>query len=590
MAATTKSQRSVADEQAALGVATTRLEDRLLASLGKLQAAAIQFEAVADVPKGGVLCALPALLALGLLHHSREVFSLPSGYYPLETIFLSIGLLALARVQSLEALRYEPPGEWGKLLGLDRIPEVRTLRTKLDLLCQEPQRVREWSGTLAREWMEAQPQSAGTLYIDGHVRVYNGELTPLPRRYVARQRLCLRGTTDYWVNAMDGQPFFAVTQAADPGLLKVLEEQIVPRLLAEVPGQPSAEALAANGQLARFTMIFDRAGYSPEFFARRWEQRIAVITYHKFPAEPWPREEFAPRTVRLVNGEEVQLELAERGVCLSNGLWMREVRQLDETGHQTAMLSTDFLRDLAGIAMSLFARWCQENFFQYMGQHYGLDRLIEYGTEPLPETTQVVNPAWRKKDQQVRRERAALVRQQARFGALNPPPTAEPEAMAAYEQQKGQLLAQLQEQEKKLEQLKVERKAAPRHVALKDLPAGERFGQLLTTKKHFVDTIKLIAYRAETALVALAREKLSRPDDARALIRQIFQGAVDLTPDHQTKTLTVRLHQLSSRIHDEVLEHLCAELTATETIYPGTELRLVFEPIRANQFPRDQES
>ena len=183
-----------------------------------------------------------------------------------------------------------------------------------------------------------------------------------------------------------------------------------------------------------------------------------------------------------------------------------------------------------------------------------------------------------------------LVRQQARFGALNPPPTAEPEAMAAYEQQKGQVLAQLQEQEKKLEQLKVERKAAPRHVALKDLPAGERFGQLLTTKKHFVDTIKLIAYRAETALVALAREKLSRPDDARALIRQIFQGAVDLTPDHQAKTLTVRLHQLSSRIHDEVLEHLCAELTATETIYPGTELRLVFEPIRSNQFPRDQES
>jgi hypothetical protein len=590
VAATTKSQRSVADEQAALGVATTRFEDRLLASLGKLQAAAIQFEAVADVPKGGVLCALPALLALGLLHHSREVFSLPSGYYPLETIFLSIGLLALARVQSLEALRYEPPGEWGKLLGLDRIPEVRTLRTKLDLLCQEPQRVREWSGTLAREWMEAQPQSAGTLYIDGHVRVYNGDLTPLPRRYVARQRLCLRGTTDYWVNAMDGQPFFAVTQAADPGLLKVLEEQIVPRLLAEVPGQPSAEALAANGRLARFTMIFDRAGYSPEFFARRWEQRIAVITYHKFPAEPWPREEFAPRTVRLVNGEAVQLELAERGVCLSNGLWLREVRQLDETGHQTAMLSTDFLRDLAGIAMSLFARWCQENFFQYMGQHYGLDRLIEYGTEPLPETTQVVNPTWRKKDQEVRRERAALVRQQARFGALNPPPTAEPEAMAAYEQQKGQLLAQLQEQEKKLEQLKVERKAAPRHVALKDLPAGERFGQLLTTKKHFVDTIKLIAYRAETALVALAREKLSRPDDARALIRQIFQGTVDLTPDHQVKTLTVRLHQLSSRIHDEVLEHLCAELTDTETIYPGTELRLVFEPIRSNQFPRDQES
>ena len=92
-----KSQRSVEDEQALLGVATTRSEERLLASLGQLQVAPIRFEAAADVPKGGVLCALPALLALGLLRHSQKSFALPAGYYPLETIFLSIAFLALAR-------------------------------------------------------------------------------------------------------------------------------------------------------------------------------------------------------------------------------------------------------------------------------------------------------------------------------------------------------------------------------------------------------------------------------------------------------------------------------------------------------------
>lgn len=580
----------MADEQAALGVATTRLEERLLASLGKLQAAPIQFEVVQDVPKGGVLCALPALLVLGLLRHSQEHFRLPAGYYPLETIFLSVAFLALGRVQSFEALRYEPPGEWGKLLGLDRIPEVRTLRSKVELLCEQGEPIREWSGTLAREWMEAQPESAGTLYIDGHVRVYHGKLTQLPRRYVARQRLCLRGTTDYWVNAMDGQPFFAVTQAADPGLLQVLEEQIVPRLLMEVPHQPSAQALAANRYLARWTMIFDRAGYSPEFFARQWERRIAVITYHKFPEGQWAAEEFSVQKVRLVNGEEVELELAERGVCLRNGFWVREVRQQEQTGHQTAMLTSDYQRQMGGVAVGLFARWSQENFFQYMGQHYGLNRLIEYGTEPLPETTIVVNPAWRRKDQEVRRERAVLVRQQAQFGALSLPAQAQPEAVSAYEQQKGQWLEQMQQQEKKLEQLKIERKEKPRHLALKDLPEPERFSQLRTTKKHFVDTIKLIAYRAETALVALAREKLSRSDDARALVRQLFESAADLYPDAGKKTLTVRLHQLSSGAHDEVLEHLCAELTATETVYPGTDLRLIFQPVRANQFPRDQDS
>ncbi len=139
-------------------------------------------------------------------------------------------------------------------------------------------------------------------------------------------------------------------------------------------------------------------------------------------------------------------------------------------------------------------------------------------------------------------------------------------------------------------QLKAQRKALPRHLALKDLPQEQRFNQLRTTKKHFVDTIKLIAYRAETALVALAREKLSRSEDARSLIRQIFESAVDLCPEPAAKILTVRVHRLSSAIHDGVLEHLWAELTATETIYPGTDLRLVFEPLRSDQIPRDQDS
>lgn len=574
-----------------MGVAATRLEERLLASLGRLQAAPVRFEAANDVPQGGVLCALPALLALGLLRHSQKSFSLPPGFYPLETIFLAIAFLALARVKSLEALRYEPPGEWGKLLGLDRIPEVRTMREKIELLCQDASAVREWSGALAREWMEAEPESAGALYIDGHVRVYHGGLTELPRRYVARQRLCLRGTTDYWVNAMDGQPFFVVTQAADPGMIKVIEEQIVPRLLQEVPAQPGAEELAADRWRSRFTLIFDRAGYSPEFFARMRALRIGVISYHKFPQGQWAEEEFSLRQVRLINGEAVELPLAERGTALSNELWVREVRHRDETGHQTAMISTDYRRDLSGTAAALFARWCQENFFQYMAQHYGLNRLIEYGTEPLPETTVVVNPAWRQKDQAVRRERALLVREQARFAAATLDPEASSaEAVVEYEKEKGKLLEQIQRRQQTLEELKAGRKENPRHIALKDLPEGERFEQLAPTKKHFVDTIKLIAYRAETALVQAVREKLQREDDARSLIRQIFESTADLCPNQEKKTLTVRLHRLSSPIHDAALEHLCKELTDSETTFPGTDLRMIFEPVGTTQLPRDQES
>ena len=128
-----------------MGVGTTRSLERVMAAMGQLDGAPIEFEVADDVPQGGVLCALPALLVYGLLRHTRDTFQLPAGYYPLETSFLALAFLALARVPSLEALRYEPPGEWGKLLGLDRIPEVKTLREKVGQLCQPSGRAQRWS-------------------------------------------------------------------------------------------------------------------------------------------------------------------------------------------------------------------------------------------------------------------------------------------------------------------------------------------------------------------------------------------------------------------------------------------------------------
>ena len=193
----------------------------------------------------------------------------------------------------------------------------------------------------------AAPEQAGVLYIDGHVRLYNGRQTQLPRHYVARQRLCLRATTDYWVNAMDGQPFFAVNQVVDPGLIQVIEQEIVPRLEQRLPVQADREALAADLLRHRFTLVFDREGCSPDFLRRMKQQRIACLTDHKFPGADWSAEAFAPAQVHLPSGEVVTMDLAERGTCLSNGLWVRELRKRSERGHQTAILCTDYRSEVA---------------------------------------------------------------------------------------------------------------------------------------------------------------------------------------------------------------------------------------------------
>jgi prepilin-type processing-associated H-X9-DG protein len=559
-----------------MGMGACNVLDRLAASVGELAAVAPVFQAVSDVPNGGVLFALPALLAVGLLHQAHRYFQLPKGYYGLESLFLMLAFLALARLPSLEQLRYCAPGEWGKLLGLDRIPEVRTLRNKIALLSDQRQ-ANAWSAELCAQWMGADPDQAAVLYVDGHVRVYHGHQTALPRHYVARQKLCLRATVDYWVNAMDGQPFFLLNQAVDPGMLQVLEHEIVPRLEQEVPNQPPPEQLAADAKLHRFTLIFDREGYSPEFLRTLKKKRIACLTYHKYPGQDWPQEEFSARQVQLASGTWVTMDLAERGTFLGGKVWVREIRKRTESGHQTAVLSTDYRADPGPLAAAMFARWSQENFFKYMREHYGLDRLVDYATEEIPDTTQVVNPDYRRLDGQVRSKQGHLTRKRAAFSAMNLTGDIEPNKVAAFEQKKAALQQQIEDLTKEVDALKTQRKAVKHHIPIAELPEAERFKQLSTQSKHLIDTIKMVAYRAESAMAQMAREKMRREDDARSLLRALYSTEADLLPDANAGTLTVRVHHQANRCADEVIRHFCNELNQTETIYPGTNLRLVYE-------------
>ena len=562
-----------------MGNGATRSLERVAAAMGALESAPVEFQAACDVAQGGVLLALPALLAAGLLRRTPEFYQLPNGFYGLESIFLLLGLMALARIRSLEQLRYQAPGEWGKLLGLDRIPEVRTLRAKLKLLCQDMGRAMRWNAELAKEWMARQNATELYFYCDGHVRVYHGDQTALPRHYVARERLCLRATTDYWINAMDGQPFLYVNKEVDPGLIATLKGDVIPWLEANV-AQPTEQEqrLAADTRAHWFTMVFDREGYSPDLFEQMWKKRIAILTYHKFPQQDWRREEFAAHSVTLAGGETVTMELAERGTQLSNKLWLREIRKLTDTGHQTSILTTNFQAPMTTLAVSLFARWSQENFFRYMREHFSLDRLIEHGTEPIPDAILVVNPAWRKLDSQIRFKTSQRHRLAAQFGALALSEAPAEAEVQRFQQRKGDLQEETQVLDAQIDQLKQLRKKTDHHTPVKSLPEEDQFTRLRTERKHFIDTLKMIAYRAETSLASLLREHMARGgDDARALLRQIFQTEADLTPDLAANTLTVRLHHLTQAVHDQALEPLLAELNATQTVFPGTTLTMIFK-------------
>lgn len=92
------------------------------------------------------------------------------------------------------------------------------------------------------------------------------------------------------------------------------------------------------------------------------------------------------------------MQLAERGVRLSNGLWLREIRKLSKSGYQTAILTIDYHTSATVLAAQMFARWSQENFFCYSRQNVGLDRLADYNTEEITDPILVVNPDYRRLD------------------------------------------------------------------------------------------------------------------------------------------------------------------------------------------------
>ena len=573
VAGSTKSERSRDDAQAALGmgVACTRADERIAAAVGLSQCATTRFEPGWDVQMAGVLAGLPALCANGLLSGLERHLKLAAGFYSALHILLVLGFMALGRIRRPEGLRHIPPGEFGKVIGLDRVPEVRTLREKIALMAAKGD-PGAWMKELSKNWMQGDPEEAGYLYVDGHVRVYHGEIATLPRRFVSRERLCLRGTTDYWVNDALGRPFFVVSKAVTEGLADVLLSDIVPQLLLSVPQQPSAAELSSDPLLHRFVMVFDREGATHSLLSQLWEQRIGALTYRKNVKDVWPETEFVEQEVLAPGGESSRMKLAIRQTELTAGkasIPVTEVRRLTQTGHQTAVITTARRLDATLMASRMFSRWCQENFFAYMMQHFDIDGLIEYGVQSLPGTVRVVNPAWRQLDGDVKKARQAERRLQAKVAASSVQD-------GAGMQKKAESVEAMQAVQEQLGRLRLQRKGTPRKVTIDSLPEDQRPNELLPLGKMLCDTVKMIAYRAETAMVALLRRHLKNDDEARALIRDLFVASADIEPDERAQTLTIRIHRMANPAQDKAIAGLLDELTQQGFCHPETGARMIY--------------
>ena len=542
-AATDLATRDARDKHAPMGRAARDIEGRTRASAGLLTEATPVFAEPANaVAYGGVLTALPMLLREGLLGAANRLFRLPAGFYGLTTILLFVACMTLARVRNPESLRYQAPGEWGAILGLDRGPETKTLRRKLRLLTSAEHTVRDWQSALARTWATEHQDDWATLAVDGHVKVYTGRNGRLPKHFVARQKLCLPASVSYWINALGGTPLLCLHKALDPKLVKALEQDVVPHLLQlGVVPEAAPDLTQPEAGAPALTLVFDREGWSPDLFKRLARRGIACITWHKnFKGEDWPEEDFHPLEVPIhapAGTSATTVDLAEQPIVLRNGLTVRQIRRRLATGRQVPVITTHPQMPVQQVAGSMFSRWSQENFFKYLREQFNLDSLPTHDLAPIDPEAQVVNPVRRALEKTIRQVRSRLSAARNRLaGALQ-----EPNRDTAT-----RLEADAQALDERLEALRQERADTPTHVRAGDLSEQDRLDALPVGGRLFMDVVRMIAYRAETRMMAPVISAQGKKPNARRLLRALLTSAANIIPEPAKGILRIQLLGLGS--------------------------------------------
>jgi len=573
---TTSKEEDVEEDPVAMSLdidPANRFWDRLLACAGLLDDAVPVFANASSVPGAAVLCALPLLVASGIFQLAGRIYGgIGPAFYGLRTTLLTLLLMALWRIKRPEGLKEHDPQVLGRVLGLDRAPEVKTIRRKLTRLaaCQKAVQL---GSELARLRVEQRGRLLGFLYIDGHVRVYHGKRS-IPQAHVARMRLSMPATTDYWVNDQAGDPLFVVTAAANAGMVRML-----PQILGEVRTFAGPR---------RLTIVFDRGGWSPKLFKKLLDLTFDILTYRKGKSRRIAASRFVLRRTRI-EGRKVEYRLHDQAVRLLKGkLRLRQVTRLADDGHQTAVITSRWDLPDIQVAYRMFQRWRQENFFKYLREEYLLDALVDYQVEPDDPTRTVPNPERRALDKQVLIVRAEVARFEQAFGAAaaNNPESRRP-TMRGFKIAHGKLGKQLRAAQRHLADLLAQRRALPQRVEVRDRTEGA-VEKLATERKHLTDLVKMVAYQAESDLLSFLRPYYARSDDeGRTLLHELFRAAADI---HVTSShLRVTIAPLSSPHRTLAVHALCQTLTETQTTFPGSRVTMCFSvspsPPRGLAFP-----
>jgi hypothetical protein len=545
---------------------------RALARFGLIGYAPPVFTPCARAPLAGLLLAVPALAGTGLIEAAHEVYGqLPNGFYPLDAMLCEGVFRALLGEARAEGATRVDPVALGRVLGLDRAPEVKTIRRKIGLLAAAGT-AGDWITAVARRHVAARPEQAAVCYVDGHVRAYAGT-RKIAKTHVPRLTFPAPATLETWVSDAAGDPLLVVL--AEPAASLAAElRRLIPQLRGLV------------GDERRVLVGFDRGGWSPRLFADLHAAGFDTMTWRKGPTADIDEHAFAEHAHTDEAGRTHTWRLADTTVTLDitegpragQVFPMRQISLLDTAGtRQMHILTTRADLPAAEIRYRMGSRWRQENHYRYARIHFDLDSHDSYRTTGDDPTRMVPNPAKKHAYAQIENARRALhsaetQRQTELLAAHSPQPGT---SVVLTNQILNTINADTHTAERTLEAAIATHQAIPARLPLSEVNPGQ---QVLDTETKLIHhAIRIAAYNT---MRSLARTILTTTgyaragDEAHTLIRTALAGSGDIIPDTATNTLHTRLDPLSAPRHTAAIADLCHTLNDTNTVYPGTGLTL----------------
>lgn len=510
-------------------------------------------EGVRECRYAGVLLAHAYLDRVGAQQIFATVTGGPARRYD-DLAVLSAATLGFALgMDTVEGAKHLRRTDAGAAVGLEMIPQLRTLRTRLCALADgcDPLALQR---AFAAGMLAADPPGSPVYYVDDHFTAYAGK-RPVAKGYNTRRRLAEPGHADTVV--CDARGRAVLFASGEPsGLTRTM-----PTILGQLR--------EVTGPDAPILLGFDRGGAYPAAFTACKDAGMDWLTYRRAPLVATTAAVHRCWSVR--EGRDVSVDLADEIIELSGYGDARQLTLVEHDAPVLQVLTSDTTASGAALLDWLRARWRIENLFKYAAAHHGINTLADYTMDLTTNTAKVANPARKAARTKVAAAATALAAaERAVAQTLRGPgtPKAKNTAMPGIHKA-------IEAATRDLAAAQAELAPIPAKLPANELDPQAQRARPRLERRGLQMVLRLLAFNAEAWLAEHLNAYLADPNNYRAITRNLLHQGGIIT--YHPRRITVTLHRTDTPRITRALEQLTHELNADPPHIPGDSRPIHYE-------------